>query len=127
MKDIKQYTCTLDQAKKLKDIGVYQDSFHYYCPIELPVCGNNILYGIEFMPKYPSHLSYSAFTSQELAELIDEVVLELGSQWKQDKQLIVKSYYFIFYLDGLVIKEIKSKSEAQARAEFLINLLVKHG
>lgn len=99
MKFIEDYVCTLNQAKALKKLGVEQESFFVYCPIELPNCNNNIVYNLEFMPAYPNYLSYSAFTSQELGELL--------------KDLDIREYCFCSKLDN----------EVQARAEFLIYLL----
>jgi hypothetical protein len=145
MKDVKDYVCTLEQAKRLKELGVNQDSLYMYNlwthddgSFETELVATSFLKklmgitrGVTFnmadvsQDEYPR---WAAFTSQELAEIISN----------QCRYFIQKDGFNTFYaLDRraeygiefrheliryeLPLKNIKS--EAQVRAEFLIYLL----
>lgn len=123
MKQIENYVCTPGQAKRLKELGVEQESLYYFCTQESDADLRKryisateeshkqssldsmtwLHADIELRPKILLTRkvdSYSAFTSQELKELIDEIDTAPDT-------------YFYSSL----------KSEAQWRAEFLIYLL----
>lgn len=112
MKEIKDYVCTFPQAKRLKELGVEQESlFCIYTNGEI------------ILGKDP--IALSAFTSQELAEIIKKYVSydtcqSIGvcdNEWLFLEH--IENYEFIPY-DHF---QINGENEAQARAEFLIHLL----
>jgi hypothetical protein len=169
VKDIKDYVCTLEQAKRLAELNVNQDSLYYYaldetskafCVVDASqketikvdlVCSDD---GTTVMSKITAKLqkqksninTYSAFTSQEIEELISNITNTL--HWSQGKNISHKvitpistrleksnpqliSFFSYVYstefkdLSDQVEYKITSKctNEAQARAEFLIYLL----
>jgi hypothetical protein len=66
MKQIKDYVCTLEQAKRLKELNVEQDSLYWYSKININVKEFTLSINKEFY----EGINYSAFISQELGELI---------------------------------------------------------
>jgi hypothetical protein len=95
---IKDYVCTLEQAIKLKHLGVEQNSqFYFYYDIYL----------------------YAAFTSEELGNLIKQI-----AEYTQHDELNDDIRVFTYeILSHNFSKSIKNRTETQARAEFLIYLL----
>ena len=129
---IKNYICTLEQAKRLKELGIEQNSlFHWsYEP------GN---YVVKLSSKNIKHIEKdcAAFTSQELGNFIDNIVVEWFSRWDRDLNIDLFTYcyedekWFSYAIEGINIvhgkdwpsRETKTSYEAQARTEFLIYLL----
>lgn len=120
MKIIENYVCTLEQAKRLKELGIKQNSLFYYVP--------SMFHGGTFIIEYFSIKTedkYAAFTSQELGELIEDI------RHGVSHEIIFADIFRFFQLDYIsttdrqteILFEIKSENEAQARAEFLIYLL----
>jgi hypothetical protein len=140
MKDINQYTCTLAQAKKLKELGIMQDSlFYYQYQFEedyAPSLIDNVAY---FRSKNKE--GYAAFTSQELGELIGSMFNEWTQCWinSNDTRMftygvngvesmtgdIDKLWSFRAYRTDEYLEGRGFAWEVQARAEFLIYLLKK--
>jgi hypothetical protein len=159
MKDFEDYVCTAEQAKKIKELGIEQDSLFYWWSIykERPALYNELrkmsadLLKIEdynYIVKeddyidhdeeslelyhYADHKdnSYSAFTSQELFELISLNTKE----WSQGFDDKGDTFHFYYGERGASYRE-KDKGieyyasgwaqyqEAQARGEFFIHLL----
>jgi hypothetical protein len=123
MKEIEKYVCTLQQAKRLAELGVEQNSLFYWnCCVE-PA---SVLPDIVFEKNKPI---YSAFTSQELGELN-----EITKGWFNQLRVIDTSNKHLgfsfnhFVHENNISRTVTSvnsffTSEAQARAEFLIHLL----
>lgn len=63
-KKVKNYVCTLDQAKKLFDLGIEQDSLYHWLGKDIVSLNND--YSNGSLDKG----CFSAFTSQELSELL---------------------------------------------------------
>ncbi len=121
---IEKQVCTIDQAKKLADLGVKQDAFFKWV-----VTGNStdllISSSVENME------SYSAFSVAELGVLLPSVIhLEdddyylHGSIGNREDE-----FYYIWFLSSFENVEwetfpaIEKDTEAEARAESLIWLL----
>jgi hypothetical protein len=140
MKQLENYVCTLTQAKRLKELGIEQDSFveqnslFYFTPEELTFDAtyeesqyqkyNSDYEGIIITTVYLSEWDNSlssipAFTSQELEELI---VKELGP-FTTFTQSVANESMFYFILSEQNDVKYNYDSEAHARAEFLIYLL----
>lgn len=135
MKVIDDYVCTFEQSKKLCELGVAESSFYYY----ISPCKKNNNTATLICRKYDKLIIgvpfYSAFTSQELGELITENIEHV---WQQ----FIFNYIGNKHIDlhAVVIDKEMSKinnrqqlewlclkslsfNEAQARAAFLIYLL----
>jgi hypothetical protein len=146
MKDIKDYVCMLEQSKRLEALGVEQNSLFYWCKViincDMPFVSqewfisskenardkhkNNLYEDIKFI---------SAFTSQELGELI---VKQLDKMKYSDVHQYLHSNTFYAHKEFTSADNPESykqyaidypcninETEAQARAEFLIYLLGK--
>jgi hypothetical protein len=133
MKNLENYVCTLEQAKRLKELGVEQDSLFIYMQsfheaIYTLVNANN-----NFLPRPED---YSAFTSQELGEMISTLFpdLRVAQTLKKDREyesdekegyLFLKEHCSGMWLECAEIYTSYANTEAQARAEFLIYILEK--
>jgi hypothetical protein len=120
MINIENYVCTLDQSKKLKELGIEKDSLHSWVhePRLLYVISNNYEKITD-----PRVISYPAFTSQELLELI---LMRIDSKKYAvcGDKIGEPAYYdyteqYKYFIDTIN----PNKSEAQERAKFLIYLL----
>lgn len=124
MTDIKDYVCTFEQAKKLRELGIEQSSlFHWsYKPGD---------YVIKLSSTNLKHIEkdYAAFTSQELEELLlkycEEELLEQEFVLNIDTSKNNRLYFHFFdkSLDSAHEFESNYKSKAQACADFLIYLI----
>lgn len=119
--DLSDLVCTFEQAKRLKELGVdCIGHFHYH------EWGADKI--IMSAPRSHAHQFY-AYTSAELGGLLDNQVWD----WRQYNQGALISFHFMgnVGLNGNIKDDcfytfepsIKTETEAQARAEFLIYLL----
>jgi hypothetical protein len=134
-KKLNNYVCTLPQAKRLKELGVKDDSLFYWIPYtktivdEMDYDGNTISshlengYEIGICESHANQDCYPAFTSQELGAMISHLCDELRVNWHQTMELKTKIDDYYFWVDGLIVLCSSCNSEAQARAAFLIHLL----
>jgi len=130
MKDIKQYICTLVQAKRLKELSTEQKSLFYWSRHrEIDE------FRLEYM-EYCAAEYYSAFTSQELEELIHElagkdesweVARASDKQSKLNAEIDNPAFWMLRVHNIFGCKFIQQisceENKAQALAEFLIDLL----
>lgn len=125
---LEEQVCTLEQAKRLKELGVKQDSFWYW--------GKGFFYKGEYNQRlfainelrkyYPGEAIQEGFTSAF-------TVAELGELYRQKmpNHFITVAYYFDIDKDcndGIVINgemsvQYRGKTEAEARANLLIHIL----
>lgn len=135
---IQDQVCTLEQAKKLKELGVEQESLFYY--IDNMVLG---LEGIKVKEQTKSYKIngvvqdggvvryYSAFTVAELGELLPIEDMPDGRDWQQrpfrdyypHTGKIMWKYDDPYTKYGRERKVTEAKTEAEARAAMLIYLL----
>jgi len=127
MKDIQQYVITIEQAKRLKELGVEQNSLYFWFQDTQHPIAMLIPYNQRFEEGFLREYLYSAFTSQELGELISEIHY---FPWKQ--QILRKptgdlhtTFHEIYEINEFIPDDVDIYNEAQARAEFLIHLLTK--
>jgi len=139
MKNFEHYVCTFEQAKQLNELGVKKESCFYWTD------GFNNLPEITL---FEVDKCYSAFTSQDLCELIVEYIdkhnlseycecelvdeaIHLEIQPKDRENNIGYLFYSIrlgtsefdpYDGDHVYIFELYAETEAIARAEFLIYL-----
>lgn len=121
---IDNQVCTLKQAKRLKELGVMQNSLFYWHPShEIPVSGDTWVTKSggrykKLLARYDKRGSASAFTVAELGEMLPpgydtmRVTEANGLQWKG------------YDLDGKDYpEETGFRTEAECRAAMVISLL----
>ena len=112
--------CSLYLAKKLKELGVKQDSQFYYCNAKS--IGHDVLKKEVWLIAHVSQTTglskdwFSAFTSSELGELLPKFS-ELFKRDKEDWICIVRP------ITTVMTHHSFSPTEADARAKMLIYLL----
>lgn len=117
---IEQQVCTLEQAKRLKELGVGQESmFAYHIPSGRLACA--AIHGEDFKRWDEGYCA--AFTVSELGEL-----LRPYTNAHQNNQMLPEYYYDSltwFYRVKMIDnkKWIQGNTEAQCRAAMLIYLL----
>jgi hypothetical protein len=120
----------LELAKKLKELGVKQDSLFYYqnnpysdgeeC-IDLMVneysseAGENVIMNTE--SDNDNHPKYSAFTVAELGKITSNSF----NEWAEGYNKSDSEWYFKYRIDKSYLS--CQKNEANARAEFIIHLI----
>lgn len=115
---LENQVCSLDQAKRLKELGVNRQSiFNWNCQKDYGFGGvmeDSEYWNISFQqPKLLTHLVYSAFTVAELGEMIPD-----------DYYLPTNKGDAGWWISGRGNFESSlGKTEAQARAAMLIHLL----
>jgi len=115
-KKIEDYMCTVEQSKRLKELSIAESSLFFWW-----TWFGDDLYTISTQElKINDHEAYPAFTSQELGELISEL---LQTDWSQSITLKTKIDDYYFYVEGALVFDTGAALEAQARAKFLIYLL----
>lgn len=164
MKNIENYTCTLEQAKQLKELGIEQDSLMWYAiahddiaylggyentfvayedgknellpdhlrasylrnentPLEIHILHDSDINWLDDELSIYCEKLYSAFTSQELGELIVDYFSNKGIPVYQSMNKCVDFIMKQNKVDNCFIPRETMDKEAQARASFLIHLL----
>lgn len=114
---IKDIVCSLELAKKLKELSVVQKSIYGWVPVNGTMAISHLLDPIGDCPEI-----CSAFTSDELLEILPVTIKESNESLVINKLSINKSYiYFTEYKYGLYYTEDKKLSDSLAK--ILINLL----
>lgn len=116
--ELEKQVCSLELAKRLKELGVKQESYCYWCDGKLKATF------LAFRKDKPEECFFSAFT---VAELGDMLPLEVrGGLIETGKRTIDGGYgWFVCYEgaeDGPLIQGYRD-TEADARAKMLIYLL----
>jgi hypothetical protein len=115
--NIEQQVCGLELAKKLKELGVKQESFFCWMDGTTPPT----LWRDEALKenyKGAYRFVYSAFTVAELGEMLPSERSTFRDQHSGKWKIYVHSV-----MSGLVSKVIQAEIEADARAEMLIHLV----
>lgn len=84
---LENQVCSLDLAKRLKELGVKQESLFYWENIgnrwlTLKMRGELVRNGVRFCP---SNLNVSAFTTSELGELLPKEIVDYDCNGKEYK------------------------------------------
>ncbi|HEY5235544.1 MAG TPA: hypothetical protein VIJ14_05155 [Rhabdochlamydiaceae bacterium] len=105
-----------DQAKKLKQLGVDEDSYFIYFLDSNKIILSHHDSGVELFGRV---IRYPAYTSAELGELIKNNTSHIEQFWSN------QAFEFLYDDENKWANNFisKGKTEAQARAEFLIYLL----
>lgn len=116
---IEDQLCTLEQAKKLKELGVKQDSYFYW----FEYADNNRLGAIKGSI-ISGEKSYSAFTASELGELLPETINEYFLHIINAECLWVITYrHALGSLSELRSTMIADFNMSNALAKMLIHLI----
>lgn len=120
---LEHQVCSLELAKKLKELGVKQESLFFW------EYWNNQVYAVKFKPfVIVPDLSikklelFAAFTVAELGQLLPECILGEGDLMMWNYMEGDKRIFGIEYC-GSSYPVFKSEKEADARAQMLIYLL----
>jgi len=112
---IEEQVCSLELAKKLKELGVAQESlFKWHSKIDEK--GNLSHTEIIYYPAKQMKQDYSAFTCAELGELIPKSY-GLPAYYSNE------GWVYLEGIDASDIKSIVSDTEANARVKMLVYLL----
>jgi len=117
---IENHVCLLELAKKLKELGVKQDSEFYWIQFKT----FEEIISKEDLEYYPSNInSYSAFLASELGEIMSKIsVLDRGYQ--QSIELSIHGCGFLPEDDDFSKNIIfEDDSEPNMRAKMLIYLI----
>ena len=125
--------CSLELAKRLKELGVKQESLYCYVLSEYMILDgniskNNIILTYKEATKSPN--SWSAFTTAELGEMLPAII-EIKSESKyactdEDSYTdlsICKKNDLLWEVSHFPYFVVDDKKEADARAKMLIHLL----
>lgn len=132
---LESQVCSLDLAKRLKELGVKQESlFHHVSYLNLGVEERDI-YSDEKVTSagkdgWQLTSIYSAFTVAELGEMLPEQIY-VNNIWYFSRQFIRKGSvrgYIIQYASnaGTIFGNQNENTEADARAKMLVYLLENH-
>lgn len=118
--ELKDQVCSLELAKRLKELGVKKNSLFYWdshCIEELKTQGN---YGIT------SDGEYSAFTVAELGEMLPVIIFEKNIKNKLIMRKVNSNTQYVYEVKYIGINQSNiflEATEADARAKMLIYLL----
>lgn len=124
---IEGQVCSLELAKRLKELGVEQDSLFYYGTRKLDNGDDEIVLMIEQFDSAMAHQGisapkYRAFTVAELGEMLPDAILFHNSYCYIKSQKKDNEYkIYIDHLSKLVI--FFDENEADVRAKMLIYLI----
>ncbi len=113
--------CSFGLAKKLKELGVKQDSYFYW----VITTDGPAIKSLNEDDKYMLGDSYrSAFTVAELGELLPLGYLSIRTMGGTANDTEIKPYWLAYNeLDGIDDKYQMELTEANARSKMLIHLL----
>ena len=118
---LKDQVCSLESAKRLKELGIEQDSIfcYFHCSDDSFELDYNTWKKTEIFP----HEYISAFTVAELGEFLPP---ELDGLYFTSFRC-ARNGWWCEYSDGngASMRSFWSKNEAECRATLLINLMVK--
>lgn len=139
---LEQQVCSLELSKKLKELGVKQDSLFnwgWYVPLdEIPRERGGHLWRLSLVMEIPKDCYalaeadelYAAFTTAELVEMLPWMIKKNGTTYfldlsKNGPQCKMAKTYSVAYYDGeeAVLFVTSEDDEADARATMLIYLI----
>lgn len=115
---LEDQVCSLELAKKLKELGVKQDGLFTWYEWN----GSYIVRFVDWSPEISGQMPYSAFSSAELGEILPNNINERYLTC----HTCSRNGWWASYSDGREEHDITvfwGNSEANARAKMLIHLL----
>ena len=115
--ELKDQVCSLESARKLKELGVKQESLFYWNEDETELGGSSFrIESYQLHPENSIYESFSAFTVAELGDLLPSHVQ--GNKLRQFK-LFGDRCEIVYGVEPVFIEN----TEAEARSKMLIYLL----
>jgi len=128
--NLEQQCVSLEMARKLRELGIKQQSLFYWVKVEIE---NVAMYGIKYIvdmfdEKDKFKEIYSAFTAAELGEMLPYSIKDEDGNscyFIQDKFNECHRVSFADFSDGECSPyiEVKGETEANIRAKMLIHLI----
>lgn len=117
---LEDQVCSLELAKKLKELGVKQESYAYYIYSD-----GDLILSLDFIIGIDDQCS--AFTVAELGQMLPDE-LQSTSASGSDKSIHYSKYEEAYYVgigheNGQIIPVFYDENEADARAKILIYLI----
>ena len=124
---IEKQVCSLDSAKRLKELGCPQESLFYWswC-ITDDSSGEPELVDnpqIHFESNSDDYEYASAYTVAELGEMLPQIVKMEGKKYVLVCRRVFNEYWQCSYRNGEFGKHYNENTEAEARAKMLIHLI----
>jgi hypothetical protein len=121
---LEQQVCSLDLAKRLKELGVKQEGYFVWAkPAELSQPGYTDDYHLIISSTYDYIDSVSAFTVAELGEMLPAFI----GDWVLDQIRMTTMEFGLVYRDNhKYLYNVSADTEADARAKMLIYLTESH-
>ena len=118
--NIEQQCTSLELSKRLKELGVRQDSYFHWVITEI---GNQFIWPFELCEQEVSCIvfSWSAFTASELGEMLPKQIWHPNGEKLMICRPANRLCHWVVYYDKDTWTE--ENSEANARAAMLINLI----
>lgn len=120
---IESHVCSLDLARKLRDLGVKQESYFYWFEWATTSIVKDKYYSSQISGEKP----YSAFLSSELGEMLPNKIIldEYGELPLGDIKNCVNHWLTNYFNEeeGHVVLQEKADTEANSRAKMLIHLI----
>jgi hypothetical protein len=115
---LEKQVCSLDLAKRLKELGVKQESLFYWEGLQVDV--EKMRWRINKANKNHNSAKYSAFTIAELGEMLPDQVSSwrTGIEWICSHDELAET--------GQAVPEQRTSTEADARAK-MVCYLVENG
>jgi len=122
---IENQVCSLELAKRLKELGVKQESIWAWC-LDRPHRDSWVLWTSRYPETWEGNERYAAFTAAELGEMLPLLIDVEGTLTSWEGAKDGSGNWETWLEDGkahLVGNKIVEKTEADARALMLIHLL----
>lgn len=118
--ELKKQVCSLEHAKRLKELGVKQESLFWWHD----GCSTWVLPHVKDRDCYCIGKTYAAFTVTELGELLpEEIEVEEVSRFLKTAPGIGRQWYVEYCNSSTCFPHFSADTEADARAKMLIYLL----
>lgn len=118
---LSEQVCSLELAKRLKELGVKQESLFAYIKTKLTKGIYYVTEAIKPLLSMPDTEWYSAFTVAELGEMLQKRFDPLDSSGRTSSVPVYGGMQYTWYQNGEVIA--RADTEADARAKMLIHLI----
>lgn len=133
---LEQQVVSLELAKRLKELGVKQESYAYWWPVPKMDGVAVVPDGYDLTPGnhgrfYGNERIISAFTVAELGEMLPQAIRVLGKEYLRHIGTSLDDQWFVVYVkendhnNNAPLKIMMCHKESDARAKMLIHLIEK--
>jgi hypothetical protein len=125
---LESQVCSLELSKKLRELGVKQESLFYWTVTMPDPTGETWSYDLAYVDTYyiqsPGDIEASAFTVAELGEMLPQPCISLVMEnWLNNPESKYKCYDSTVENWFMVDRKVYASTEADARAKMLIYLI----